>query len=299
MPSAPVALIAGGASLIGSSMQSSAARSAAGTAAAAQERGAEAGAAAQLRAAELGIEEQRRQFDEVTKLLEPYVSSGVSALPGYAPFQQAGARAFEQQQALSGLLGPEAQRSAISALEQGAEYQGLVRQGEEALLQRASATGGLRGGNVQAALAQFRPQMLSEAIERQLGRLGGFSATGLGVTGELAGLGQAAATRQAALGSATGTAISGLLGQQGAAQAAAAQAGGAARAGAALAGGQSPVGQFLSAVPSMVGTYYGMTGQSPFSGMRSSSVAAPITGISQPAISPSSAPYDFAGNYLS
>jgi len=227
-------------------MQSSAAKSAAGTAAGAQER-----------AAELGIEEQRRQFDEVTKLLEPYVSAGVSALPGYAPFQQAGTRAFEQQQALSGLLGPEAQRSAISALEQGAEYQGLVRQGEEALLQRASATGGLRGGNIQAALAQFRPQMLSEAIERQLGRLGGFSATGLGVTGELAGLGQAAAARQAALGSATGTSIAGLLGQQGQA-----------RAGAALAGGVSPVGQFLSAAPSMIGTYYGMTGQSPFSGIR-------------------------------
>jgi len=219
-------------------MQSSAAKSAAGTAAGAQER-----------AAELGIEEQRRQFDEVTKLLEPYVSAGVSALPGYAPFQQAGTRAFEQQQALSGLLGPEAQRSAISALEQGAEYQGLVRQGEEALLQRASATGGLRGGNVQAALAQFRPQMLSEAIERQLGRLGGFSATGLGVTGELAGLGQVAAARQAAVGAGTGQAVSGLLGQIGAARAGAAGTIGAAQAAGALGQAQA-IGNLASAVPS-------------------------------------------------
>jgi hypothetical protein len=225
-------------------MQSSAAKSAAGTAAGAQER-----------SAELGIEEQRRQFDEVTKLLSPYVTAGQAALPGYAPFQQAGARAFEQQQALTGLLGPEAQRQAVSQLEQSPEMQAMVRQGEEALLQRASATGGLRGGNIQAALAQFRPQMLSRQIETQLGRLGGLSATGLGVTGELASLGQAAATRQAAAGGATGTAIAGLLGQQGAA-----------RAGAALAGGTSPVGQFLSAVPQMAGTYYGATGQSPFSG---------------------------------
>jgi len=245
MPSAPIALIAGGTSLIGGAMQSSAARSAAGQAAGAQER-----------SAQLGIEETQRQFDEITKLLEPYVSAGQRALPGYEPFQEAGTRAFQQQQALSGLLGPEAQRAAISTLEQAPEYQGLVRQGEEALLQRASATGGLRGGNIQAALAQFRPQMLSEQIERQLGRLSGFAATGLGATGELAGLGQAAAARQAAAGAGTGQAIAGLLGQQGAA-----------RAGAALAGGTSPVGQFLGAAPSMIGTYYGMTGQSPFSGM--------------------------------
>ena len=242
MPSPTIALIGAGASLIGGSMQSRAASRAASTA-----------AGAQTQAAELGIEEQRRQFDEITKLLAPYVQAGEAALPGYAPFQQAGTRAFEQQQALSGLLGSEAQRAAISTLEQAPEYQGLVRQGEEALLQRASATGGLRGGNIQAALAQFRPQMLSEQIERQLGRLSGFSATGLGVTSELAGFGQAAAARQAAAGIGTGSAIAGLLGQQGAA-----------RAGAAVAGGTSPFGQFLSAVPSMIGGYYGMTGQSPF-----------------------------------
>ena len=234
-----------GSAVVTSYASSKASSKAASATTAAAERGAE----AQEEAARLGIEEQRRQFDEITKILEPYVTAGQAALPGYAPFQEAGARAFEQQQALSGLLGPEAQRSAISALEQGAEYQGLVRQGEEALLQRASATGGLRGGNIQAALAQFRPQMLSEAIERQLGRLGGFSATGLGVTGELAGLGQAAATRQAAVGAGTGQAVSGLLGQIGAARAGAAGTIGAAQAAGALGQAQA-IGNLASAVPS-------------------------------------------------
>ena len=242
MPDPVTGIIAGGATLIGGSMQSRAASRAASTA-----------AGAQTQAAELGIEEQRRQFDEITKLLSPYVQAGEAALPGFQPFQQAGVTAFDQQQALSGLLGPERQQAAISQLEQAPEFQALTRQGEEALLQRASATGGLRGGNVQAALAQFRPQMLSAQIERQLGRLGGFSATGLGVTSDLATMGSAAAARQAVAGQATGTAIQGLLGQQGAA-----------RAGAALAGGTSPFGQFLSAVPQMAGTYYGLTGQSPF-----------------------------------
>lgn len=242
MPSAPVALIGGAATLIGGSMQASAAKSAASQA-----------AGAQTAAAELGIEEQRRQFDEITKLLAPYVRAGEAALPGFQPFQQAGVRAFEQQQALTGLLGEKRQREAVAQLERSPEFQALTRQGEEALLQRASATGGLRGGNVQAALAQFRPQMLQRQIETQLGRLGGLSATGLGVTSELASLGQSAAARQAAAGAGTGQAIAGLLGQQGAA-----------RAGAALAGGVSPVGQFLGAVPGMIGTYYGLTGQSPF-----------------------------------
>jgi hypothetical protein len=244
MPSPTVALIGAGASLIGGSMQSRAAT-----------RAAEAGAGAQEAAAFAGIEEQQRQFDEITKILAPYVQAGQAALSGYAPFREAGTRAFEQQQALSGLLGEARQREAVQALERSPEMQAMVRQGEEALLQQASATGGLRGGNVQAALAQFRPRMLQQQIETQLGRLGGFSATGLGVTGDLASLGQSSATRQAIAGGATGSAVSGLLQQQGAA-----------RAGAALAGGTSPFGQFLSAAPGMAGTYYGMTGRSPFSG---------------------------------
>lgn len=247
MPNPVVGLIAGGATLIGGAMQSRSAEKAASSA-----------AGAQVESAEAAIEEQRRQFDEISKLLAPYVSAGAGALPGYAPFQAAGQTAFEQQLALTGVRGAGAQQAAIRDLERSPEMQAMVRQGEEALLQQASATGGLRGGNVQAALAQFRPQMLARQIETQLGRLSGISATGLGATGELASLGQAAAARQAALGGATGSAISGLLGQQGQA-----------RAGAALAGGTSPVGQFLSAVPGMAGTYYGMTGTSPFSGFGS------------------------------
>jgi hypothetical protein len=119
---------------------------------------------AQTEAAERGIEEQRRQFDAVQALLKPYVDAGQPAL--------------QQQQALLGLSGPEAQAQAIAALESGASYQANVRQGEEALLQNASATGGLRGGNIQGALGQFRPAMLQAEIDRQYGRLGGLTTLG-------------------------------------------------------------------------------------------------------------------------
>jgi len=82
------------------------------------------------------------------------------------------------------------------------------RQGENAILQNASATGGLRGGNVQAALAQFRPALLSSLIEQQYGRLGGLTAIGQNAA---AGVGNA--------GMSTGTNIATLLGRQGQAEA--------------------------------------------------------------------------------
>lgn len=179
MPDPITALVVGGTQVVGGIMQSNAASDAAG---------------AQTAAAEAGIAEQRRQFDLVQQLLKPYVEAGTPAL--------------QQQQALIGLQGPQAQQEAISALEQGAGFQAQVRQGEEALLQRASATGGLRGGNIQAALAQFRPQMLQREIETQYGRLGG-----------LTSLGQQSAAGVGTAGLQTGARVAGLYGDVGAAQA--------------------------------------------------------------------------------
>jgi len=57
------------------------------------------------------------------------------------------------------------------------------------MLQQASATGGLRGGNVQGALAQFRPNILNQFLTQQYERLGGLarvgqtSAAGVGAAG--------------------------------------------------------------------------------------------------------------------
>jgi len=119
----------------------------------------------QAKAAQAAIEEQRRQFDKFIELMSPYVAAGAPAL--------------EQQQALIGLKGPEAEQAAIEAIASSPQLAALAQQGEQAILQQASATGGLRGGNIQAALAQFRPQMLQRLIEQRYGQLGGM--TGLGV----------------------------------------------------------------------------------------------------------------------
>ena len=152
MPDPITALVVGGTALVGSSMQADAASEAAGI---------------QAGAAGAGITEQRRQFDALQALLKPYTEAGLPAL--------------EQQQAFLGLRGPEAERAAIERISGGERFQELTRQGEEALLQRASATGGLRGGNIQGALAQFRPQVLNSLIEEQYGRLGGMTTLGSGL----------------------------------------------------------------------------------------------------------------------
>lgn len=204
MPDPITALVVGGSQLLGSTMQAKAAGEAAGI---------------QAGAAEAGIAEQRRQFDALQAILKPYVEVGAPAMARYQAYGEAGPKAFEQQQALAGVLGPERQAAAIAEIEQGGGFQARVRSGEEALLQRASATGGLRGGNIQAALAQFRPQMLEQEIERQYGRLGGFSDIGRQTEVNLLKIGQASAAGVGAQGIDTGTNISNLLAAQGAAQA--------------------------------------------------------------------------------
>lgn len=176
-------------------------------------------AAAQTQASEAGIAEQRRQFDKVQELLKPYVEAGTGAIEGLQPYAEAGVPAMQAQQALLGLAGPEAQRKAIADLAAGPQMQALVQQGENALLQQASATGGLRGGNIQAALAQFRPQVLSELIGQQYSRLGGLTALGQETTSNLARLGQASAAGTGAAAQESGANIASLLAQQGAAQA--------------------------------------------------------------------------------
>lgn len=119
---------------------------------------------AQVQAADKTAEEQRAAREEMRTLLNPYVSAGTPAL--------------QAQMAALGLSGPEAQQAYVTQQEQSPIFQALARQGEEGILQSASATGGLRGGNVQGALAQFRPALLNQFLEQQYGRLSGLSQLG-------------------------------------------------------------------------------------------------------------------------
>jgi hypothetical protein len=216
----PAGWIAAGSALVGlvgSSMQADAAHDAAG---------------AQSASAQAGIAEQRRQFDLIQKILSPYVGAGTGALSA--------------QQNLLGLNGAGAQRAAVAGIQGGPQFQAMLKQGETSILQNASATGGLRGGNVQSALGQFSPMLLSQLIQQQLGNYGG-----------LVSIGQNAAAGVGNAGMQTGQGIAGLLQQQGAAVA-----------GGILGQGAAGVGA-LNSIGSGLGAYYAMRRQpqyQPYSG---------------------------------
>jgi hypothetical protein len=201
-----------GAGLGGALLSSSATKSAANTA-----------SDAQSRAAQLGIDQQNKQFESVQRLLSPFVTAGMGGLTG--------------QQDLLGLNGMQAQQTAIGGIQNSPQFAAMQKAGNDNILANASATGGLRGGNVQGALAQFSPSLLSSLIDQQYQRLGG-----------LTSLGQNAAAGVGNAGMATGTNISTLLGQQGSALA-----------GGALLNGRADVGM-VNSLNSQFGSFAGMGG---------------------------------------
>ncbi len=202
---------------------------------------------AQRDASRAAIEEQRRQQAESERLLAPYMQAGQGALG--------------QQQALLGLAGPEAQAAAIAQLEGSPQFKAMLQQGESAILQNASATGGLRGGNTQAALAQFRPAMLSQLIQQQMAQLGGLSAMGQQGAMGAAGFGQQGAQN-----------VMGQLGAMGQAQA-----------GAALAQGQGMANMF-GGIGGALGTLGGLgaMGKGPFGGAPAPAPAAAPAATANP-----------------
>ena len=193
-----------------------------------KKRAAERAGNVQEAAAYAGIEEQQREFDKIQELLKPYVESGHLSIA--------------EQGNLLGINGLKAQQAAIQGIQQGPQFKALTQQGENAILQNASATGGLRGGNTQAALAQFRPNLLSNLIQQRLQNLSG-----------LTSIGENAAARVGNAGMTTGANISNLYGQIGASQA-----------GAALARGQANAG-YGNIVGNLAGLFAGRYGNQPTS----------------------------------
>lgn len=150
---------------------------------------------AQADAAAKGEAGVQARFDEVRKLLSPYVESGNKALSG--------------QMDLLGLNGSDAQKSAIGAIQASPMFTSLQQQGNDAIMANASATGGLRGGNMQAALAQFSPQLLAQLIQQQYGNLGGISSMGQNAAAGVGNAGMSAANTSAQLQQQAGAALAG------------------------------------------------------------------------------------------
>jgi hypothetical protein len=159
-----------------------------------QSEAAEDAANAQMRAGENAQETRMRMFNLMRSDLKPYREMGEKALTSLGD--------------LMGLGGQDAQAAFLADIQKSPEFTSMLQQGENAMLQNASATGGLRGGNLQGALAQFRPALLSQQIQTQYSRLGG-----------LANIGQSSSAQTGAAGIQTGQGIASDWGTIGAAQA--------------------------------------------------------------------------------
>jgi len=153
--------------------------------------------------------------------------------------------------------GRDAEQAAVQGVLDSSQYRQGVKEGENAILQNASATGGLRGGNTQNALANFRPNLLNQLIAQRFAQLG-----------DVAARGQASAAGQAELGQQSAGAVAGLLQQQGQIQAGQSLANGAAN--------QQLVGGIAQAAGGLAG-YYGNRPQTP------QGVVAPAAPAVQPA----------------
>jgi hypothetical protein len=209
MPDPVTGIVAGGAALgAGSSLYS-------GSKGAKAAKGA---ARAQTSATENAIDVQEQSLQAIYRLLNPYMQASSPDIT--KPYIQAGEQALQGAQGLIGLRGAGEQQAAINQIQQSAQFQELARQGEQGILQNASATGGLRGGNTQAALAQFRPALLNQLIESQYGKLAGLTSMGGSAAQNLLNMGQQSASGIATAEQQRSANIGNLLTQMGAAQAA-------------------------------------------------------------------------------
>jgi hypothetical protein len=130
---------------------------------------------AQVDAANRGIDLQQKQYETTRN--------------DYMPYTQAGTKAIGQYGNLIGSNGADAEAKAVADLQSSPFFQQQLSDANENLLQTASATGGVRGGNTAGAIGQLSPQLLAQYYQQAIGNFGNLAQLGLGATGSVAGAG--------------------------------------------------------------------------------------------------------------
>ncbi len=154
----------------------------------AQKKASKKGAAAMVEAMNRGIDTENA-FNAQTRT-------------DYMPYTLAGSDAIGQ---INQLTNGSMTADQLSAqIMQNPLYAARYNNGQEALLQNAAATGGLRGGNTRRGLADFGSDTLAQVYQQILGNLGSVANLGLGAQGQVTGVGQN-----------TANAVTGLQTQQG------------------------------------------------------------------------------------
>ncbi len=154
----------------------------------AQKKASKKSAAAMIEAMNRGIDTQNAFQQQTRSDYMPYTTAGASAVDQLNQFTNGGMSA-----------------DALSARVMADPLYGAVyNNGEEALLQNAAATGGLRGGNTQRGLADFGADTMAKVYQQIFANLGNVANLGLGAQGAVTGVGQN-----------TANGVTSLLGQQG------------------------------------------------------------------------------------
>jgi hypothetical protein len=140
------------------------------------------------------------------------LSSQLAASQGRLdPYESAGTDALSQIRGILGLNGADAQSAGIAGIQNSPLFKSLMQGGQDILLNNASATGGLRGGNFEHDLANFSTDTLAQTIQQMIGNWGGLTQQGLGATEYGAGLGAQNAGHLADLDTGAGSANAGAI----------------------------------------------------------------------------------------
>ena len=130
-------------------------------------KGASKGSKGQERAALAGIESEERMFEKGLELQAPYREAGYGALEG-----------------MQYMMSPEGRAESLSNYYGSEEYQGLRGQEEERALRTGAATGNIRGGRTQAALANIAPQLGQNYLSNQYNQFTGLANMGMGAASQ-------------------------------------------------------------------------------------------------------------------
>jgi hypothetical protein len=148
-------------------------------------KGAAKAARIQAQSQAAALAQQQSQFNVTQQNIQPVIGAGNSARDSIMQ--------------LLGLSGNGQQQTSIDALKASPFFTSQFDTGQDAILQNASATGGLRGGNVQNSLAQFGSGLLAQTIQQQLSNLGGLATTGANSAAGLGSISQNNSNAQSSL----------------------------------------------------------------------------------------------------
>ncbi len=137
----------------------------------ASQKAMEAQTAALNRATDIG----NQQFQQTRQDYMPYTQAGVGAIGAYGN--------------LLGVNGAGAQGLAVDGLKADPFFQQNLTDANTNLLQTASATGGVRGGNTAGAVGQLSPALLQSYYDKALSGYGNLAQLGLGATGSVSSFG--------------------------------------------------------------------------------------------------------------